>query len=292
MTAQTSFTLVNPQSGNLAFRIHEFEDDSYFREQKKAGYYSIVLVTKGRGLLKADFSEYDFNENALMCFSLYQPFIITAGAEFQGILINFHPDFFCIYKHQKEITCDGVLFNNIYASPLIAIQHQEMVELLALVAKLKSEMLCPDLAQYELLVAYLKIFLIKASRYKTAQQPTDETKLMDKEPFILKNLQDAIDEHYKTKRSPADYADLLNISMKALNRLSKTHFKRTVSNLIAERIVIEAKRELYLTSKPVKRIAYELGFNDEFYFSRFFKTNAEVAPQVFRETVGFARGEE
>lgn len=61
--------------------------------------------------------------------------------------------------------------------------------------------------------------------------------------------------------------------------------------MIAERIVIEAKRELYLTSKPVKSIAYELGFNDEFYFSRFFKNNADVSPQLYRETVGFARAE-
>jgi len=55
--------------------------------------------------------------------------------------------------------------------------------------------------------------------------------------------------------------------------------------------VIEAKRELYLTSKPVKAIAYELGFDDEYYFSRFFKANASVSPQLYRSTVGFAKGE-
>lgn len=62
-------------------------------------------------------------------------------------------------------------------------------------------------------------------------------------------------------------------------------------DLIAERIIIEAKRELYLTSKPVKSIAMELGFNDEFYFSRFFKTNTNVSPTGYRETVGFSKGE-
>jgi AraC-like DNA-binding protein len=60
--------------------------------------------------------------------------------------------------------------------------------------------------------------------------------------------------------------------------------------LIHERIIIEAKRELYLTNKTVKEIAYELGFNDEFYFSRFFKNNTEVSPQVYREKVGVDRG--
>ena len=62
-----------------------------------------------------------------------------------------------------------------------------------------------------------------------------------------------------------------------------------MTDLISERIIIEAKRELYLTSKTIKETAYELGYDDEHYFSRFFKTNADVSPQLFRETVGFAR---
>jgi AraC family transcriptional activator of pobA len=47
---------------------------------------------------------------------------------------------------------------------------------------------------------------------------------------------------------------------------------------------------LYLTNKAVKEIAFELGYDDEHYFSPFFKNNAEVSPQMYRDTVGFARG--
>ena len=43
----------------------------------------------------------------------------------------------------------------------------------------------------------------------------------------------------------------------------------TAATLISERIIIEAKRELYLTNKTVKEIAYGLGYDDEYYFSRF-----------------------
>lgn len=60
--------------------------------------------------------------------------------------------------------------------------------------------------------------------------------------------------------------------------------------MISERIIIEAKRELYLTNKAIKEIAYELGYLDEYYFSRFFKTNADISPQMYRDTVGFGRG--
>jgi AraC family transcriptional activator of pobA len=290
LTAQTAFTLVNPQTKELAFKIFEFEDDSYFKKQRGYNYYSMLLVTDGCGNLKADFSEYTFDKNVLMCFSVYQPFVIDTAGVFKGILINFHPDFFCIHKHKEEVACNGVLFNNIYEAPLLQLEQSEVDDLLAIVLKLKAEMQNAAPAQYELLVAYLKIFLINASRLKMEQQPIDESKY-GKEPFILKTLKDAIEEHYRTKHSPGDYATLLNISTKALNRLSKTHFNRTLSNLITERLIIEAKRELYLTSKPVKSIAYELGFSDEFYFSRFFKNNAEVSPQLYRSSVGSAKGE-
>ena len=72
--------------------------------------------------------------------------------------------------------------------------------------------------------------------------------------------------------------------------MTKNHFNKTITELISERIVIEAKRELYLTNKTVKEIAYELGYDDEYYFSRFFKMNADVSPQLYRDTVGFGRG--
>ena len=78
---------------------------------------------------------------------------------------------------------------------------------------------------------------------------------------------------------------------RALAKATKAYLNKTITDLIAERIIIEAKRELYLTNKTIKEIAYDLGYQDEYYFSRFFKANAEVSPQMFRETVGFGRAE-
>lgn len=148
----------------------------------------------------------------------------------------------------------------------------------------------PELAQYELLVSYLKIFLITAARLKTQQQPEAAAAVKgNTEPFILQKLKDAIEENFRVKHSPADYAEMLYITPKALAKITKSYFNKTLSSLINERIVIEAKRELYLTDKTVKEIAWELGYEDEYYFSRFFKVNANVSPQLYRETVGFAK---
>lgn len=285
-----TYTLINPQTGNLAFKVFSFNDNSHFDHIQRLNYYSLIWIRNGRGSAKADFSEHDFTQNTLFAFSPYQPFMFQKDEELQGVVINFHPDFFCIHKHQQEVACNGVLFNNIYNPPFVSVDETANSTFKMLLEQITSEMQNPALAQYELLVSYLKIFLITASRLKTAQQT--ETQINpeeNKEPFILQNLKNYIETHFKTKHSASDYADLLNISANALAKLTKTHFNKTLTDLISERIIIEAKRELYLTNKAVKEIAYELGYIDEYYFSRFFKNNADISPQAYRDTVGFGR---
>jgi AraC family transcriptional activator of pobA len=292
MSTAKALTMVNPKNGNLAFKIFSFDDGSSFDHIQRNNYYTMIIVLSGAGKVKADFSSYDFDGASLMSFAPYQPFMITAGDGFEGIAINFHPDFFCIHQHHKEVACNGVLFNNIYQPPFISLQPKDIGTLGLLIDQMRVEMQNAGLAQYELLIPYLKIFLINASRLRVDQVPEAHRESENaKEPFVLQNLKDAIENNFKTKHSASEYADMLNISAKALARITRDHFNKTLTNMIAERIVIEAKRELYLTSKPVKAIAYELGFNDEFYFSRFFKNNADVSPQLYRETVGFARAE-
>ena len=289
MTYSNTFTLVDPQTGNLAFKFFSFDDNSHFDHIQRLNYYSLIWIQKGKGKVKVDFSEYDFTQNQLLAFAPYQPFMLTSTKEIRGIAIHFHPDFFCIHKHHQEVACSGVLFNNIYEPPYVTIDEATQKTFEMLLEQIKTEMQNPALAQYELLNSYLKIFLISASRLKKEQQPKTSSDITDKEPFILQNLKSFIEIHFKIKHSPSDYADLLNITPKALAKITKKHFNKTLSNLIAERIIIEAKRELYLTNKSVKEIAYKLGYEDEHYFSRFFKTNANVSPQLYRDTVGFAR---
>lgn len=290
MLNQSTFTLVNPQNGNLAFKLFSFEDNGFFDHIQRNNYFSLIWVQEGNGIVKADFAEYDFEANTLFAFSPYQPYMITAKASIKGVAIYFHSEFFCIFKHHKEISCNGVLYNNIYNPPFVKVDESSAATFQMLSDQIKAEMQNADLAQYELLVSFLKIFLITAARLKTQQQPEAAEVLKDqKEPFILQKLKDAIEENFKTKHSPADYAELLYITPKALAKITKTHFNKTLSSLINERIIIEAKRELYLTNKTVKEIAYELGYEDEYYFSRFFKVNAEVSPQLYRDTVGYAK---
>ena len=189
MEQRDSFTLTNPQTGNLAFKLCYFERNNPFEQIDKHNYYSLIWIQQGSGIIKADFNTYTLTSNTLLSFSPHQPFLLEADYPLSGLVINFHPDFFCIHKHQKEVACHGVLFNNIYNPPFVAVNAKAQANFNIVVEQIKIEMQNPALAQYELLVSYLKIFLITASRLKTEQQteiPHESSGT--EEPFILQNL--------------------------------------------------------------------------------------------------------
>ena len=281
-----SFTLTDPQTKEMALQVTYFKDDSLFNIPKRYNYFSMVLVSKGEGRALRDETRYEFKSDCLLCFALYQPFMVKPEGELEGVVINFHPSFFCLFKHRNEVSCNGVLFNNLYDTPVVNLTPDELRSLSLIADQLSTEMQKRQQPDQDVLISYLKIFLIEASRVKIEQRRGEEVP-PGKMPLPLANLKDTIETHYKTLRSPVDYADLLHISTKALNKASKAHFNKTVTDLIAERLIIEAKRELYLTSKSVKEIGFALGFDDEFYFSRYFKKKVGVSPQIFRDTVGF-----
>ncbi len=283
--------LVNRETREVAVKLAPVNAITDYSSLQRLNTYSVIWLYNGDGQLKSEIQEYAIRGNQMFFFTPYQPFCFTHSGAVSGIALHFHPDFFCIEKHKSEVSCNGVLFNNIYEPPFIDISEKDAAVFRDLLSKFSQEMNNDEIAQYDVLVSYLKIFLIHASRIKIDQTPQaagDNT--AKDEPFVLQKLKELIEKNYRVKHAPSDFAALLYITPKALGKLTKTHFNKTPSELIHERIIVEAKRELYLTNKTIKEIAAALGFDDEFYFSRFFKKSTAISPQVYRKKVGFGRG--
>ncbi len=94
-----------------------------------------------------------------------------------------------------------------------------------------------------------------------------------------------LENHYKTDHYVADYTDRLVVTEKRLNRACKSLTKETAGTIIQKRIDFEAKRLLFYSSKSVKEIGHELGFQDPSYFNKFFKTLNGETPAVFRQLI-------
>lgn len=284
---QATHALFNRQNGEIGIQVYPLTEATEFQEMRRHNYYSMILLTTGEAQLDVDMVTHAIPEKSMICLSPYQPYRLRHESRLAGWVLNFHPDFFCTYRYQNEVETEGTLFHNIYTPPFFPVQDTQ--KLLDLLYQMTAEIEKNELAAHEILVSYIKIFLIHVLREKQKNQP-DEIVTQDlesKEPQVIQQFVDLIEKEYKNLHSPSEYAALLHISPNALAKIVKKYFNKTLTEMIAQRIVIEAKRELYLTGKTVKEIAYELGYKDEFYFSRFFKKHVQISPQAYRETVGF-----
>jgi len=139
---------------------------------------------------------------------------------------------------------------------LVRLTPGEAEALVTLTNQMRDEIQARTDPDQDALISYLKIFLINASRIKLDQQK-EAVGNQAASPLAIA-LREGIESHFRTIHGAAGYAGLLNSTTPTLNRLSKLHFGKTLTDLIADRLIIEAKRELYLTAKPVREIASEL----------------------------------
>lgn len=127
-----------------------------------------------------------------------------------------------------------------------------------------------------LLKTYLRAFCIIITGQINRQDPT----INDRQR--IQKLVSLIEQHYIMERETGFYADQVKVSTHHLNDIVRLSRGTTVKKMIAQRLALEAKRELTFGALTVKEIAFKLGFSDASYFSRFFKKHTGRNPESFR----------
>jgi AraC-like DNA-binding protein len=230
--------------------------------------------------------ERGFTGPALLFFNPYQTFSLRLKAALEATALQFHANFFCIETHHRAVGCNGVLFNNLYGEPSVRLAGGLAGEFEELITQMEREVRGGEVAHGEIVAALLKVFLIKATRLKLEQEGQAESGgggASPRAPQVLETLAALIEKEFKQWHAPADYAAALHISPKALGKLVKARFGRTLTQLIRERLLMHAKWQLLHTTRSVKEIAWVAGFADELYFSRLFKRATGLSPTAFRE---------
>ena len=134
--------------------------------------------------------------------------------------------------------------------------------------------------QLVMLKALLKVFLLKLIQLKEehfTKQDINEKRVYE---FML-----LLEMNYLEERTAEFYAGNLGISAKRLNQVLKEKLNKTAMQLIHDRIVLEAKRQIIHSENTIKEIGFNLEFKDRSYFSRFFKQHSGQTPQEFQKSV-------
>ncbi len=147
------------------------------------------------------------------------------------------------------------------------------------------ERLCQELVQggsfhSDLIEAHLRTAILIAARL-TAPDRSETSSNVQENPR-MKALQTLVGRHFRDHHPAEFYASHLGVSTTHLNRIVKATTGQSTNNLIASRLIDQAKRDLVFTSANIKQIAYDLGFNDPAYFSRFFTKETGSTPRQYR----------
>ncbi|MBS1522488.1 MAG: helix-turn-helix domain-containing protein [Bacteroidetes bacterium] len=247
--------------------------------------YAVLLITEGEGTYHADFGAFPYAAPVLLFSTPLQQIRLEEKTTSRFTLLQFHGDFYCIEYHKEQVACNGLLFNSIYIQPSVHLTESEASSFERILNDISAEF--ADASPDEtILQSYLQLLLAKASNIKIRlMQLNVEHEERDEkmEQFIQ-----LLEKNYLKLHKPSEYAELLAMSPNNFSKWCARYFKKSPSEMIHERIILEAKKKLHLTRQSIKEIAYALNFTDEFYFSRFFKKYVKVSPQTYREKTGIS----
>lgn len=98
----------------------------------------------------------------------------------------------------------------------------------------------------------------------------------------IEKFRTLLNRQFRTQHSLQAYAEQVGVSLGQLSRLCREVLGKSSLQVMNDRLIQEAQRELVYSSVPIKQLASELGFEDDAYFSRFFRKHTGVSPKDYR----------
>jgi AraC family transcriptional activator of pobA len=239
-------------------------------------FYLLLYITAGSGTHTVDLVTYELRPGSLFFLAPGQIHHWQLAAEARGFVVFFDADFY-LFRYPEARLFAYPFFDP--AHPPVLYLPPTETEICPLIERMFGEYTVPYPNQAEVFRSYLHLCLELAARRYPAQ-PAAEASLALQQ---IRQFGTLLNQHYRTRRSVSDYADLLHITANHLNSLCRRLLNKTASALIHERIITEAQRLLSHTALGVAQVAYELGFEDASYFVRYFRKYTGTTPEAFRQ---------
>lgn len=154
-----------------------------------------------------------------------------------------------------------------------------------LVAQIDQEYRQPALGRHSLLEALIQALVVELSRlcaYTGSTAKRYAPRQSDKGRQHLEHYQALIEAHYREQPSIELLAKQIGVSSAHLNLLCRQLAGSSALQLLHERLLLEAKRQLTYTNMTIGQVSDSLGFSEPAYFTRFFKRNTALSPRDFR----------
>lgn len=256
-----------------------------FMPYNRRAYYKISIIS---GRNKAEYADkvVDIESNALLFATPKIPYNWVPQDDLQS-------GFFCIFTSEFLVQAkSGVMLDDLPifqpgGYPIFQLTDEQTQDITAIFSKMHKELSSDYAYKYDLLRNYVLELIHYGQKLQplTALYPSHTASARVSSLFIeLLERQFPIESpHQKLSlRTAKDYAERLAVHVNHLNKVLKENTGKTTTDIIAGRIIQEAKILLKQTDWNISEIAYCLGFEQVSHFSNFFRKQTSFAPVSFR----------
>lgn len=275
-------SILPPKIGELdSFRIFSISEilsgENMNQALHRHDFYFILLVSKGVGIHEIDFVDYPITDNSISIMRPGQVHQLELKAGSKGYWLAFNKDFEFLSTAKDNTLLRKATSRNFYNL------HKKDVNALSSILQITLEEYRSKLTGFEHVIkASLEILLVHFLRYQQKDQ-VDSEEVNQYQQEKLQEFLYLLETNISTEKQVTAYADMVHLSPYQLNSITKSMLGKTVSELIHDQILLEAKRYLLGTPNQVNQIAFQLGYTDVSYFIRFFKKKMGVTPEAFRK---------
>ncbi|HEU4472671.1 MAG TPA: helix-turn-helix transcriptional regulator [Flavisolibacter sp.] len=242
-------------------------------------FYHLVLFTKGKGTHTVDFERFTVKP-----FQIY--FMIPGQVHswhfekgVDGYIVHFTASLFDSFLQNGHYLERFSFFRGNAADGVCQIPASAAAGVTGLFESMLGEISGGREQHLDMIRLLLIQLLISVERLRKSIPLRNAPQKMT----LLRSFRESIDAHFRTIRLPKEYADLLYITPNHLNAVCMELVGKTAGDLIRDRVLLEAKRLLTNADMTISEIAYDLNFNDNSYFNRFFKKSTGITPDEFRK---------
>lgn len=254
---------------------HEQQGKASLPQAHKHNFYMLLVITKGSGAHTIDFTEHSAKPLQVHFLAPGQAHSWELHAKTTGFQLMFGPDFLNGAPQQWPFFSFG-------ATPVLQLSEPHFADVLQELEQINKEYQRADWLSVRIISNRLRVLLSLLERFYEEAHPSNNQQPLRR---LVKQFLALLELHYKENATVEYYAEQLHITPQYLNIVCKKETGATAGHCIRQRILLEAKRLLTLTGQDVKEIAYELGFSDTSYFSRFFRRYTGQTPVAFRHEI-------
>ena len=238
------------------------------------GLQQVLWVREGGGEARLDNLREAFEGPALLIVpaALVHAFTWRPGSE--GHVLTLATE----YAENLAVGVEAAIAHSLQAPRVLTLaEHGAVADMDAIFERLARELRFGAPGMATAVAAQIRLLMVAVARLAPAAtapvQPGAE---------LWQRFRAAVELGFRTRHGVAELAAGLSLTRGRLDAICRRHAGRTAQQVIHDRLTLEAQRSLIYTGLTIAEIAYDLGFVDPAYFTRFFAREVGEPPGEFR----------